>query len=1057
MNPTKAFKATSMAVLLCFLLMFPGWILPEAGPQTTPAGYTDLLNSIKMRNIGSAVMGGRTVDFAVVESNTAIVYAAIGPSGLWKSTDNGMHWAPVFDSQGSVSIGSVEVSRSNPDIVWVGTGESTCRNSVAIGDGVYKSEDGGKTWTHKGLTETRHVDRILIDPTNPDIVYVGAMGHLWGPNKERGVFKTTDGGKTWRKTLYFDENTGIAEMVMDPANNHIIYAAAYNHRRNPFYYNSGGPNSGLYKSTDSGETWKQLKNGLPEGTNGRIGISVCRTKPEVVYTIIENKDGGIFRSDDKGESWTRMCDKKTYDQVNFRPFYYSKINVDPNNDRIIYAYSGKAYVSEDGGKTFTQIARSAHADHHRIWINPFNSNHIIDGNDGGIDISFDRGKTWHPIENGSWAEVYQLGVDMRDPYYVYMGLQDNGNWAGPSNSKDRKGILNHHWYPTGDGDGFYIQVDPRDHNYIYRNLQMGEIQRFVQSTGQVIGIKPFPGIDEEPYRFNWNSPIYLSQHDPDTIYFGGNFLFKSTNRGDSWEKISPDLTTNDPKKIIDSGGEISTDNTGAEAHCTIYTITESPVKKGLLWVGTDDGNLWITKDSGKNWENVVKNIKGLPAFSWVSRVEASHFAEGTVYVTFDRHNSDDYAPYVYKSTDYGKTWISLQSNLPKTGYLFVIREDPVNSNLLYLGSEFGLFFSFNGGQEWLAYKNGFPTAAVRDIVIHPREKDLIVGTHGRGVWILDDLTPLEQATPSVMANEITLFDIRPATIYFNRSSGDLNADTIFSAPNPTFGAGIAYWMKNKAPENQKVSIHIYDPEGNKVRTIEGTGEKGFNRIYWDLHDKPVFDKTPDFLKGEMFEWLGLPLGPFVLPGQYKVVLEFGKNKLEKTVEVKKDKELAYPIEEWKENRKTVQKLNGMLKSGLGVIFGLRAIETDLNELDKKLKSIEKVPETVTKKLAEIREKLNKIKQVLAVTALDSGYYRRPLKTALKGGDIPEQILMLQFEINNFPGKPTETQKQHIDEMLKKALPMIQMGLSVITGDIPELNKILREANIDYIKVPKLGE
>ena len=1051
-------KKVSNLLIICLLSLSVTLAFP--GTKTGNFNYSEFLEGFSARNTGPANMGGRTVDFAVVESNTSIIYAAVGPSGLWKSTDKGINWFPVFEKETTVSAGSVAVSQSHPDIVWVGTGEATSRNSVTIGDGVYKSEDGGKTWKNMGLKETRHIDRVIIDAHDPEVVYVGAMGHLWGPNQERGVFKTSDGGKTWKKILYFDKDTGIADMVADPANSRILYAAAYSHRRKPFHFRSGGPHSGIYKTTDAGETWKQLKNGLPGGVNGRCGLAVSRSRPEVIYAIIENKNGGIFRSEDKGETWTRRCDKKTYDKVNFRPFYYSKITVDPNNDLVIYAYSGRAYISEDGGKTFNEIGQGLHADHHRIWVDPADSNHLIDGNDGGIDISWDRGKKWYAVKNAAWAEVYQLTVDMRDPYNVYVGLQDNGSWAGPSNSMDKKGIMNFHWNPVGGGDGFYVQVDPTNPDIVFRNLQMGRIERLNQKNDQSLSIIPTAGLDEEPYRFNWNSPIHLSPHDPRILYVGGNFLFKSTNRGDSWEKISPDLSTNDPEKQKDSGGPISVDNTGAEIHCTIFTISESPVKPGIIWAGTDDGNLWVTRDNGKNWVNVIKNIKGLPPYSWVSRVEASHFSESTVYVTFDRHRSDDYAPYVYKSENFGKTWTSLRNNLPGIGFLHVIREDPVNRDLLYLGSEFGLFFSFNGGSEWIPYKKHFPTAAVRDIAVHPRDRDLIVGTHGRGVWILDDISPLQQMTPGALNADIHLFDICPASIFYERKDTAYYSDPVFSAPNPPFGAAVSYYLKAKPAQDQPVLIHIYDGGGNKVRTLEGTGKKGFNRIYWDLHDKPVFKKLPEIFKGDLARWFGTPKGPFVLPGKYKVVLEYGTHKVEKEVEVRKHKDLDFPLDEWKENQIIVNQLSELMRKSFAMVYGIGLLDKQLQKLGDELEpgkdKKKEVPPVVTDKFKEIREKLDRLKAVFLSSGFE-GIYRQPVKLALQGGGIPQQIFILHMNINNYPGKPTETQKARIKEIVGKVVPLFKEALELIKDDIPELNRVLRENNIDFIKAPEFKE
>lgn len=1050
MRPARSTQSPKICFIVLFLLT--ALFLPTESFAES-IDYEAAFKLFTPRNIGPAVMGGRTVDIAVVKNNSSIIYAAVGPSGLWKSTDNGIHWSPSFVNEGSGAVGCVAVSDSHPDIVWVGSGEATSRNSVGIGDGVYRSTDAGKTWKNMGLTDTRHIDRILIDPNDPDIVYVGAMGHLWGANKERGVFKTADGGKSWKKILYFDDLTGIADMAMDPSNSRIIYATAYYHLRKPYHFTSGGPNSGIYKTTDGGETWKQLKKGLPEGVNGRCGISICLSRPNIVYAVVENKEGGIFRSRDKGESWVRVGDKKTYDRINFRPFYYSKITVDPNNDLRVYVYSGRAWVSEDGGKTFKEIGQELHADHHRIWVDPENSDHLIDGNDGGIDISWDGGKHWHAVQNQPWAEIYQLHYDMRDPYHVYIGLQDNGQWSGPSNSREKKGILNKHWTPVGGGDGFYVQVNPKDHNELYRNLQMGNIERFDQRSGQTQPIIPKASLDGEPYRFNWNSPILLSPHDPGILYFGGNFLFKSVNKGHSWQKISPDLSTNDPEKQKDSGGPITPDNTGAEVHCSIFTLAESPLKPGLIWAGTDDGNLWITRDHGKNWTNMIKNIKGLPAFSWVSRVEASRFAEGRAYVTFDRHRSDDYAPYVYKTANYGKTWTALRNNLPKTGYLYVVREDPVNPELLYVGSEFGLFFSFNGGKKWLPFRHKFPTTSVRDLAVHPRENDLIIGTHGRGVYILDHIGPLQQMTPAISAKEAYLFDMRQATIYYIRRDAEYYAKPVFSAPNPPYGAPVSFYLKEKTSKDKPVKLQVYDSGGALVRTIETAGEKGLNRVYWDLRGKPVFKKLPDVFKGELAKWFGVPMGPRVLPGKYKIVLEYANVKQEKFIDLKKDASFDFPLQDWKEYYRTAEQVNGLMRKGFAMSFGVALLNKELKKTGKALKKDKNTAKEVQEAFDALLKKLEPIKEVFLMDNLDS-FYRTPIKKALHGGPIPMQIFMMHIELNNFPAKPTQTNLDRLNEINRIVLPLMQSARALITNDLPQFNKLLRKHNFDYIKPPE---
>lgn len=1011
--------------------------------------FSSLIGGLKFRNIGPAVMGGRTVDFAVVESNTAIIYAAVGPSGVWKSENGGITWQPVFDKEGSVAVGAVAVSQSHPDIVWVGTGEGTARNSVGIGDGVYKSEDGGKTWKKMGLEDTRFISKIIIDRTNPDTVYVGALGHLWGPNKERGLFKTENGGKTWKKVLYINEDTGIADLAIDPSNSKILYVAAWDYRRLPYHFRSGGPGSGLYKSTDGGETWKRLTKGLPEGDYGRIGIDVCRSNPDVVYAVIEAKDSGVFRSEDKGETWTRMCDKRTYDRINFRPFYYSKITVDPNNDLVVYVYSGSSYVSRDGGKTYEAISGDTHPDHHTLWVNPHNSNHLIDGNDGGIDISYDGGKTWYDVKSAAWAEVYQVGFDMRDPYYVYVGLQDNGSWGGPVNSLDPNGIMNYHWYPIGGGDGFYIQVDPEEPYVLYRNAHMGGISRFHVNTGDSQGIKPIASLKDEPYRFNWNSPILLSPHNRNVLYFGGNYLFKSIDKGRSWQKVSPDLSTNDPEKQKDSGG-ITPDNTGAEIHCTIFTISESPLQEGLIWVGTDDGLVQLTRDGGKTWENVTKNIKGLPPESWVTRIEASHFAPGTAYATFSRHQVDDYRPYIYKTEDFGKTWISLKANLPDVGYLHVVREDPQNKDLLFVGSEFGLFLSFDGGKSWISWRHDFPTIAVRDIQIHPRERDLLVGTHGRGIWILDDLKPLESLTPEVLERESFLFEIRPATLFSLKSSSMYSGPHDFSGPNPPYGACINYYLKNKPKEADRISLTIQDLNGNLVRTLKVSREKGINRVYWDLREEGLAMPPSEIDRGRRFG--GMMAGAFVFPGEYRVVLEFNDQKTEKKVLVKPFQEHKFTLEERRLNQKYVREIGELVLKGDSLIRSMNSLQDQLENLERRIKAEKISAPSLIEKLNALKAKVNGVLEVYSYSPEGASGYRRPVKVALRGGMLPEQLSGLRGAISSWQGAPTQTQIDQFEEIKGILIPLLEREKEIRARDIPELNRMLNENGFPFLKI-----
>lgn len=1026
----------------------------EREVKPLPLDYSLIVGQLKARNIGPANMGGRVVDIVVPERDSSIIYAAIGPSGLWKSEDAGVTWMPSFHQETTVSVGAVAISPSHPDIVWVGTGEHTARNSVAPGDGVYKSEDGGRTWKKMGLDETHFISRIVIDPLNPDVVYVAAQGHLWGPNEERGLYKTTDGGKTWKKVLYINSDTGIADLAMDPSNSKILYAAAWDHRRLPYYFRSGGEGSGLYKTTDGGETWRRLTNGLPSGVLGRIGVAVARSKPNVVYALIEAKDGGLFKSEDKGETWVRASDKRTYDRVNFRPFYYSRLTVDPNNELVVYVYSGSCYVSKDGGKTFETIFRGAHPDHHVIWVDPHNSLHVISGNDGGIDISWDGGRRSQAVQAEAWAEVYNVAYDMRDPYYVYVGLQDNGNWGGPSNSRDRAGILLHMWYPCGGGDGFYTQIDPEEWYIVYRNLQMGGIERHNLKTGESIRIRPEAKLSEEPYRFNWNSPILLSPHNRHVLYFGGNFLFKSTDRGSSWVRISPDLTTNDPEKQKDSGGPITIDNTGAENHCTILTVAESPLKEGIIWVGTDDGLVWLTRDGGKNWENLTKNIKGLgPDNNWVSRIEASHFNEGGAYLTVTRHQVDDFRPYIFKTEDFGKTWISLRGNLPEFGYLHTVREDLENKNLLFVGSEFGFFVSFEGGKNWIPYKGGFPTVAVRDIQIHPRERDLIIGTHGRGVYIIDDIRPWEKLTPEKVKENFILFEPRPALLFSYTRTTDMYSDPGFAGENSPYGAAITYYVNPAIASQAKIKVKIVSKEGKEVAVLNPTRHPGINRIYWNLREGdmtafPTQEAVSEFARSR---GLGAAPGPYTLPGEYAVILEVNGEKQEEPLLVKEDPLQGFTLEERKLHQKYYWEAAELARQGNNLLSALDKWSAQLNELEKKLASMKDADQALKDKVKSVKEKIDSLKKVYYRSPEEQSRYRMPLKVAYRGGTTAELITSLPGRIASYMGAPTQTTIDLMNELKDFLEPLVARMKEIEEKDLPDLNRLLASKNFPYLK------
>jgi len=1043
LNKEEKMKKYCSVIIFSIFLSYLCFVSPQASGQSSEK-IGKLFEKLSWRCIGPAVMGGRTVDIDVVEKKPWIIYAAIGPSGVWKSDNNGITWKPVFHKEDTVSVGDIAISQSHPSIIWVGTGEATCRNSVTIGDGVYKSLDGGKTWKNMGLKDTRHISRIVINPGDPNIVYVAAMGHLWGPNKERGIYKSLDGGKTWKKILYINETTGFSDLAIDPSDTLTLYAAAYDHRRYPYYFYSGGPGSGLYKTTDGGEHWIRLTEDLPRGIMGRIGIDVSRSDPNVVYALIEYKDGGIWRSEDKGKSWTRTCDNKTFKIVNFRPFYYSQIRIDPSDDKLIYVFSGGLYVSRDMGKKFKAISSGTHSDHHALWIDPSNPLHLIDGNDGGIDITYDGGKSWYDIQHMALAEVYQIGFDRRKPYYVYCGLQDNGVWGGPSATFDYGGITNDKWFVVGGGDGFYVQVDPSYYNIIYANSQMNGLYRYDLKIRKSKDIKPRASLHDPPFRFNWNSPILISPHDSKTVYTGGNYLFKTEDMGQTWTIISPDLSTNNPDKLKDSGGPISMDNTGAEIHCTIITISESQVKKGVIWCGTDDGNVQITRNGGKTWKNIVKNIPDLPAFTWCSRIESSHFDAGTAYAAFDGHREDDYGTYVYKTTDYGNSWTSIKGNLP-FGWIHVIREDLKNKNLLFVGTEFGIYASLDGGKSWFSIKNNLPTVAVRDIAIHPVENDLIIGTHGRGVWIMDDISFLEEMTEEVLQSDLHLFSIRPTLQFLSSSSREGFSRPAYAGKNPVYGMFITTYMRKKAKEKPK--IFIRNGNGDKIFEMSLMTKKGIQRNSWNLMYAPKTKEGKEIKPGSLSTFAA----PYVAPGEYSVEFVLGEQKLSKKAIVCPDP--RFQILEIDREAQIDAQIKSMIlskKMGLTVTVA-RNIRRQLDKFYKNVEKKGKTPELVITAVKTFDEKFKKIEEI--AVPKDIGY-RGSMEMALRGGSISHLVMFSAMSIAGYPSRPTETDISMLKELSETVDTLVKRLNVIIREDIPNLNKVLVENKINPLKSPK---
>jgi photosystem II stability/assembly factor-like uncharacterized protein len=912
-------KATlRVSLVLAVVLTLAGTFSAQNAPADPNQA---LVRHLKWRNIGPANMIGRISSFDALENDFTCAIVGSASGGVFKTTNAGTTWEPIFAKYGAASIGDAVFFQKDPNIIWVGTGEECVRNSVAWGDGVYKSTDGGESFTRMGLETTQTIGRIVTHPTDPNIVYVAASGHPWGYAGDRGLFKTTDGGQTWTKLaggLPNDGKTGAIDLVMDPTDPNVLYVSFWQRLRQPWRFDSGGPNGGIFKTTDGGATWTKLTEGIPTGDLGRVGLAISRSNPKVLMAVIEatyqprpeiqlaggerkpnpeytdmTKLGtGVYRSEDGGATWQYM------NRMNTRPFYYSHIFINPLEDKWVYFLTSSFNFSNDGGKTFTRIT-GLHPDFHAMWLDPTDKNRFYVGQDGGASITYDHGKTWLFYDNLCVAQFYAVSTDMRDPYYVYGGLQDNGTWGGPSMSREDF-ILTDFWYNIGGGDGFHTQNDPTDWRTVYCESQGGAALRVNAETREVKSIRPtaanvinykdyypqppaappakkapaakpaakpavktkpgqkpqakgqpVPSTEQAlmamasrrqgPFRFNWSTPIIMSPHNPQTIYMGGQHVFRSVDRGDHWMIISPDLTTNDKSKYAPEKptGGITPDVTGAENYCTIITISESPVVPGVIWAGTDDGNVQLTRDDGATWTNVRPAIANVPKGTWVSRVEASHFDPGTCYVTLDGHRSDDFHPYVFKTADYGKTWTDLTNNLPEGQPVYVIREDLKNKNLLFLGTEFAVCFSRDGGATWSSLSLNMPTVAFHDLLIQPRDNDLIAGTHGRGIWILDDITALRGATDKVLGQEAYVFEPnKPGTRWLSIGRGGYGrGDLFFKGENPPFGALIHFYMMAK-PE-KPATVEISDPLGSlKTTYIVDEADAGINRVAWDLRFDP---------------------------------------------------------------------------------------------------------------------------------------------------------------------------------------------------------------------------
>ena len=893
-----------LVVILAFCLTFSLLAAP-------PSKYDDsTFAGLELRGIGPAMTSGRIVDLAVDPRDHRIWYVAVASGGLWKTTNAGTTFTPVFDDQPSYSIGCVTIDPNDSLTVWVGSGENNSQRSVSWGDGVYKSTDGGKSWKNVGLAKSEHIGKIVVDPRDSKVVYVAAQGPLWNAGGDRGLYKTTDGGKTWKDVLTISENTGVSDIAMDPSNPDVLYASAYQRRRHVFTLINGGPESAIYKSTDAGATWTKLTAGLPKEDMGRIGLAIAPKEPKTVYAIIEasRKTGGFFRSKDGGGNWEKMSS-----HVSGSPQYYQEIFVDPNEPNRVYSMDVYVRVSDDGGKTFRKLEEKfKHVDSHAMWIDPDNSDHFMIGCDGGLYETFDRGANWDFKSNLSVTQFYRISADDGLPFYhVYGGTQDNFSLGGPSRTTTAHGITNSDWYVTLGGDGFRTVPDPKDPNILYAESQYGGLARFDKRTGEALDIQPQPTGNMDPLRLNWDSPLIVSPHQSNRIYFAAQYLFRSDDRGNTWKPVSGDLTRKiDRNKLPVMGRVWGIDavakNTSTSFYGNIVSLAESPLKEGLIYAGTDDGLIQVTDDGGGSWKKLEK-FAGVPELTYVSHVAPSQHDANTVYAAFDNHKTGDFKPYVLRSTDRGATWKSIASDLPKSGPVYVVVEDPIDKSLLFAGTEYGLYFSQNGGSNWIRLKGGMPTIAVRDLQIQKRRDDLVVGTFGRGIYILDDLRPLRSMTPAVAKEAATLFPPRDADLYVERTPLGLpdkgfQGESFFTAPNPPFGAVFTYYLAEELKSRRKqrwqaekdagtepaqyppiedlrleqreldpaIVLIVSDDEGNVIRRVTGPVKAGFQRVAWDLRfppPNPITSKPP-----EPNVFSPPPSGPFVVPGKYTVRL-----------------------------------------------------------------------------------------------------------------------------------------------------------------------------------------
>ncbi len=1025
---TPLLTAALAAALLA--LPSPTPLVAQSGPA--PSDIAQALDGLRFREIGPANMGGRVTAVAGIPGDPKTFWVGGADGGLWKTTNGGTTFEAQWQDEEAYSVGAVAVAPSDANVVWLGSGEGDPRNSVSYGLGVWRSTDGGSTWAHLGLEGTERIKRIVVHPDDPDVALVCALGRQWGPNAERGVFKTTDGGATWDHVLAIDDDTGCADLDLDLSNPRNVYAGMWTHRRRPWRFDDGGRETALYVSRDGGDSWRKITT-TPDEAMARPGLAVAQSSPNVVYLLTEFPTAGtLFRSDDYGETWEFVNDDRN---LNFRPFYYSDIYVDPSDENTLYTLSGRLSKSTDGGRTFQRIANDVHGDHQSYWIDPMDGDRILSGSDGGYQVSLDGGDNFHIWRNVVLSQFYHIFVDDRDPYWVCGGLQDNGNWCGPSRMRQGM-ILEDEWYTVSGGDGFYTVPVPGQPWLVYSNAQGGYFRITDTRSGQTRSIEPYPwmvgsqgqGMFQARYRFNWDAPIHISPHDPATVYWGGNVLFRSRDYGYTWSVISPDLTTDDPEKQRDSGGEIYNDNTAAEFHTTILTVAESPVEAGVIWVGTDDGNLQVTRDGGETWSNVRDNVPGLPAEAWVGNIEASPSEPGVAFVAVDNHRMDDFAPHVWETRDYGATWRDLSAGLPQDDYAKVVRQHPRQPDLLFVGMERGLQASWDRGRTWVDLRLNLPRVSVRGIKIEPRYNDLVIGTHGRGAFILDDLSPLEHLAEA-MTNDRFVFPVRTATLWENWGRDSNLGQSVYRGENPEDGAYLNYWLA--ADPAGPVDVRITDASGTLVRTFrDGDARAGVNRAIWDLN----WD-GPQGAAGGGFGGFGGG-GPEAAPGRYTATLVMDGQELSASFDVRGDPEVETSAADYaarlaaalhaRELQSRMRGMTGVVDDVMSQIDNLEdALDgKDLSDLDR----IRALSDTARSELGTLKD------DHLTRPPPDMGYRQYPR--------LDEQLSFVARGIGGAQARPTAGQLEVMEAVEAEMQERAQELQAILDGAVTRLNDLL---------------